>query len=207
MCELIIHMIRHGKTDSNTENLIAGVSDKPLNEIGKKEITRLISEGIYSEKVEFCFCSGLKRTFQTMRMIYPNVPFETEPLFNEINFGEYEDTCFEMFKTDEEYTKWITQDNSMSITAPGGEPIFIARKRLDLGLSKAVYRMNEKNIKEFAIFGHGNLFAEFTYVYLKDNRGIQTRIDSTFPNARGIKVKALFDKTNEINYELLGYIK
>ncbi|MBQ4252469.1 MAG: histidine phosphatase family protein [Erysipelotrichaceae bacterium] len=201
-----IHLIRHAKTDANTLNLIAGVSDRELNETGINELKQLVEKGSY-RPVQFCYTSSLKRAIQTKEMIYPDVPWKIDARFDEINFGEYEDTNFDIGKNDPAYLEWITQDNNMLITAPGGEDIVTIRNRLDEGLKACLREMDEMGIDEFAIVGHGNLYAELTYIYLHDNRNIKTRIDTTFPNGLGIIVEGWLNDSDEVELRYLEDIR
>ena len=71
-------------------------------------------------------------------------------------------------------------------------------------LNESINKMLALNVKEYAIFSHGNILAEFTYLKLNDNRNIKTRIDTTFPNSLGIRV--VVSVNEEIEFRLLDYI-
>ena len=207
MKKKIIHLLRHAKTDANTLNLIAGTVDRDLNEVGIAETQEFKRWGSYDDGVQFCYTSCQKRAIQTREIAYPDLPFKTDPRLNEIDFGDYEDTNFIMCKDDPFYRAWITQDNRMLITAPGGEEISEARKRVAAALRDSILEMDAKGITEYAVIGHGNLFAELTYLYLHDDRNVKTRIDSTFPNGLGIRVWGFINDEGEMELEYLDDIR
>lgn len=202
---MFINLIRHGKTKANELNLISGTTERDLSENGKKEILNYKRLNYYSNSVQCCFSSKQSRAIQTAKLIYPNLPLIIDENFNEINFGDYEDSNYEMFKDNPEYIRWIKQDNRMLITAPNGEPIREARIRLEEGLKKAIKYSRENKLKEIAIIGHGNLLSEFSYMYLNDERLLKTRMEDYFPNALGIVVN-INDEDKNMNFSFIKKI-
>ena len=142
-----IFLFRHGKTEANEKHLYCGKSDLPLSQKGEAELRAKVraesslnappaSRGIsiYPD-ISHCkiFTSGLKRTSQSLGILYPEIilqqarvpatSFEKksespskdehfseiviEPSFREINFGDFEMKSYEELKDKPEYQKWL----------------------------------------------------------------------------------------------------
>lgn len=111
-----IHLIRHGKTQANTEKRYCGHTDLPLSEEG---IRQLRAWSGYPKAAQF-FTSGLMRTEETLRLIYGEVPATAIRDLAEYDFGEFEMKTYEELKEDSRYIAWIT-DTEGSVACPGGE--------------------------------------------------------------------------------------
>ena len=110
------YLIRHGKTEANERRLYCGSTDLPLSETGRQEL-RSIHYPI--ENVRF-LTSGLCRANETMELLFPEQPYETEPQFREVDFGVFEMRSYNELKDDPAYQNWITGNNEDNIP-PGGE--------------------------------------------------------------------------------------
>ena len=86
---MTIYLIRHGKTEANERRLYCGSTDLSLSNAGKAELKKLHYE---IKNVRF-LTSGMKRTNETLRVLFGNVPFEVNPRFREVDFGIFE-MCF-----------------------------------------------------------------------------------------------------------------
>lgn len=111
-----LYLIRHGKTEANLQHRYCGSTDLPLSEIGRRELSEL-HYGI--EDVRFVI-SGMRRTEETLKLLFGDVEYETEPAFKEIDFGVFEMGCYEELKDREDYRAWLTGDNMRNVP-PGGE--------------------------------------------------------------------------------------
>jgi len=116
-----IYLLRHGKTEANEKRLYCGSSDIGITENGREELLK--------KKAEFCypsidnlslFTSGMKRTNETLKLLYGEVPFNALKGFKEIDFGDFELHSYEELKDREEYIKWISGDNNANV-CPNGE--------------------------------------------------------------------------------------
>ena len=88
-CVCMIYMIRHGKTDKNTANVLQGRSDIPLNGLGIKEAEDAAKKlsGIHFFKV---FSSPLIRAVDTARIVAPGTAPVIDPRLIEMDYGPYE---------------------------------------------------------------------------------------------------------------------
>jgi len=116
-----IHLIRHGATVANLQNLYCGKSDLPLAPEGEVELRKMVARGGYP-KAEGCrvLTSGMQRTQQTLKILYGDVAHEVEPAFREIDFGAFELQSYQQLKEREDYQEWMSGDNARN-RCPGGE--------------------------------------------------------------------------------------
>ena len=113
---MTIYLIRHGKTAANEKRLYCGSTDLPLSAAGKEELHTL---DFALNDIRF-ITSGMKRTDETLHILFGDVPYAAEPRFREVDFGIFEMHSYEQLKTTPEYQAWITGDNEVNVP-PGGE--------------------------------------------------------------------------------------
>ena len=111
-----IYLIRHGKTVANEQHLYCGSTDLPLSDGGREELHSMR----YDITPERFVTSGMKRTDETLRILFGNVPFSVDSRFREVDFGDFEMKSYEMLKDDPSYQAWLTGDNEVNVP-PGGE--------------------------------------------------------------------------------------
>lgn len=111
-----IYLIRHGKTQANLEHRYCGSTDLSLSQEGMAELAELR----YSVDDALFFTSGMRRTNETLRILFGDVAYRVLPAFREIDFGIFELHTYEELKEDPEYLQWITGDNFRNVP-PGGE--------------------------------------------------------------------------------------
>lgn len=97
MKELIL--IRHGETDSNKRGAFLGWTDVDLNRNGIKQSEDLAHK-LKGENIEKIFCSPLKRTLETAKIINSKLSVEIEKVegLKERNFGVWDNLTFEEIK-------------------------------------------------------------------------------------------------------------
>lgn len=113
---MTIYLIRHGKTEANERHLYCGSTDLPLSEKGRVELRSLH----YDIKNVRFLTSGMKRTNETLRILFGNVPYGEDPRFREMDFGSFEMRGYPELKDTPDYQAWITGDNDANIP-PFGE--------------------------------------------------------------------------------------
>ena len=111
-----IYLIRHGKTEANEKHLYCGKTDLPLSPAGEAELRKLH----YEVSAARFITSGMKRTEETLEILFGKVPSRKEPGLREMDFGEFEMRSYAQLKDDPAYQTWITGDNEANVT-PGGE--------------------------------------------------------------------------------------
>lgn len=111
-----LYLIRHGRTAANEAHLYCGSTDLPLSNAGRRELEDLRYP---LENVRF-LTSGMRRTEETLEILFGPVPHRAEPAFREVDFGKFELRSYEELKDDPDYQNWIAGDNERN-TPPGGE--------------------------------------------------------------------------------------
>ena len=111
-----IYLIRHGRTEANEKSLYCGSTDVPLCEGGKEELRQLH----YGFSGVRFLTSGMKRTNETLRILFGDVPYAEDPRFREVDFGGFEMYCYDQLKDLPEFQAWCTGDNEANVP-PNGE--------------------------------------------------------------------------------------
>lgn len=145
----MIYLIRHGKTAANEAHLYCGSSDLELSEAG----IQALKGTHYDITPDRFFTSGMKRTEQTLHLLFGDVPFTPEPELREIDFGAFELKGYEQLKDDPDYQRWISGDNE-SNTPPGGESGVAMTQRV-----LAAYRRIAALPGDTVIVTHGGVIA------------------------------------------------
>ena len=154
---MTIYLIRHGKTEANEKHLYCGSTDLPLSDAGTEELQSIHYD---IENVRF-LTSGMKRTNETLRMLFGDVLYEVDPRFREVDFGIFEMHSYEELKDTPEYQTWLTGDNEANIP-PNGESGLQMKERVLAAFSE---------IKEdTCIITHGGVIASIME-YLFPNEG------------------------------------
>ena len=144
-----IYLIRHGRTRANEEHLYCGSADLPLSPGGEAELRQLR----YVLPPARFLTSGMKRTEQTLSLLFGEVPHEIRPAFREIDFGRFELHSYQELKSDPEYLAWISGDNHGNIP-PGGE----SGEQMEERVLAAFRRLEAENIPTVLIT-HGGVIA------------------------------------------------
>ena len=112
---MTIYLIRHGKTEANEKHLYCGSTDLSLSDAGRAELQDIH----YKIKNVRFLTSGMKRTNETLDILFGDVPYVADPRFREVNFGIFEMHSYEQLKDRSEYQTWITGDNEANIPPQG----------------------------------------------------------------------------------------
>jgi len=116
-----LHLLRHGMTIANERRLYCGWSDPGLTEVGREQLLRLKECCDYPD-VANCeiISSGMRRTDETLQLIYGRAADRTIPDLREMHFGSFEMRSYAELKDDACYQAWI-MDESGTVCTPGGE--------------------------------------------------------------------------------------
>lgn len=112
-------LIRHGLTLGNVHKLYYGSTDLPLTKEGEATLLRKREICNYPT-AEHYFTSGMRRTEQTLELLYGAVPHKALPGLREMNFGAFEMRSYEALRENPAYQTWI-QDNMEENRCPNGE--------------------------------------------------------------------------------------
>ena len=121
----MVYLIRHGATWANEGHLYCGSTDLPLSEKGAAALGQLHYEIDAARYVT----SGMKRTNETLGILFGDVPFREDAAFREVDFGAFEMRGYAELKDDPAYQLWLTGDNEENVP-PGGESGAAMKKRV-----------------------------------------------------------------------------
>ena len=124
---MTVYLIRHGKTEANEKHLYCGSTDLPLSEAGKVELQALH----YRIKNARFITSGMKRTNETMQILFAGVPFETDSRLREVDFGSFEMHSYEELKATRDYQAWLTGDNETNIPPQGESGVQMTKRVME----------------------------------------------------------------------------
>ena len=128
---LRLFLVRHGETESNRRGLALGRADVPLNDLGRKQASRLAA-ALANEPLLAVYASPLQRTLDTAKPIAAahDLTVSIEPAFIEMDVGEVEGLTFAELR--ERYPQlletWASAQGPQS-AMPGGERLLDVQQR------------------------------------------------------------------------------
>ena len=157
-----IYLIRHGRTKANEQWLYCGSTDLPLSEAGENML-----KGVRYRVPKDCIfmTSGMKRTEQTLEILFGDVPHKVDTRFREVDFGIFEMRSYEELKQEAEYQQWISGDNERNIP-PKGESGLQMLERVLEGLKDL-----QKEKKDVVLITHGGVIAAMmSYLFPQEEK-------------------------------------
>ena len=155
---MTIYIIRHGKTEANEKHLYCGDTDLPLSDAGREELTPLH----YDIKNARFITSGMKRTNETLQILFGDVQYEVEPRFREADFGIFEMHSYEELKDTPDYQAWLTGNNDSNVPPNGESGVQMAERVL-----QAFSEIRE----DTCIITHGGVIAAIMeYLFPDENK-------------------------------------
>lgn len=163
-------LIRHGITEGNKNRWYYGSTDLPLTEEGKEDLLSLRERGLYPGPLESSvyITTGLKRTEETLRIIYEKEPDKTITELKEMDFGIYECKCFDELSCDEEFLKWA-YDETGDVKLKEGESRNQFSRRIAAGLEmlRAILREHHSVVAVC----HGGVISAIMMKLFPEERG------------------------------------
>lgn len=156
-----IHLIRHGQTDYNKQNIIQGSGiDSNLNETGRLQ-AGLFYEAYRHKAYSRVYTSTLKRTIQSVEtfIVKEKIPHTALNEFNEINWGIMEGRTSSP-ETSALYNSMVEKwkSGALDMTVEGGETPLDMYKRQVNGLQKLMQSQHEELV---LICMHGRALRSF----------------------------------------------
>lgn len=147
-------LIRHGLTDYNLKSRYCGFRDIDLNKTGKAQ-GQVIKNKLKKIKIDTVFCSDLKRSKQSARIIFGDSRCQIikNPNLREINFGRWEGLTFKQILKEYPfiYKKWL--NNPFSADIPDGEKMNCFINRVKKELKKIIKNNPDKTVALVTHFG------------------------------------------------------
>ena len=122
-------LLRHGKTEASVLHLYCGSSDPPLCDAGRAELRWLRKKRRIDATGLTRISSGMRRTDETLRLLFDAEPDRIEPDLREMDFGVFEMLDYNRLKADAAYQSWIA-DETGEFAPPGGESAAAFRVRV-----------------------------------------------------------------------------
>ncbi|MDR2756353.1 MAG: histidine phosphatase family protein [Planctomycetaceae bacterium] len=160
---MIIHLLRHGRTIANEKGFYCGSSDQPLSDGGIEQLRQLKTE-ISFPITERYVTSGLRRTIETLKILYDKTPDAVVEELNEYNFGDFEMKPYNDLKENPDYIRWISGDDDVS--CPNGESRKKFRERISYGF-ELVRAMKAESV---FIVCHGGVIASLMNMLFKEQK-------------------------------------
>ena len=143
---MILYLIRHGRTVANEAHLYCGSTDLPLSPAGTEALKHLS----YDVGDARFVTSGMRRTNETLGILFGAVPYTEEPRFREVDFGIFEMKSYDALKDDPAYQTWLSGDNEANIP-PLGE----SGNQMRLRVLEALEEIREDTV----LVTHGGVIA------------------------------------------------
>ncbi|MFA9462889.1 MAG: histidine phosphatase family protein [Velocimicrobium sp.] len=152
-----LYLLRHGKTEANKQRLYCGQTDIGLCREGREELLKQ-KETIVYPKADIYIVTGLKRTRETLEILYKDQPCVCMTEWNEMNFGSFEMKSYEELRDRAAYQNWI--QNIEKNPCPMGESQRQFKDRIQTGLKQLEELFREENDRSVLAITHGGVISE-----------------------------------------------
>lgn len=148
-----VYLIRHGATAANERRAYCGAADIPLSAAGRERLVRLRETARYPAADGLrIYTSGMRRTEETLALLFGEIPHSTVPGLQEMNFGAFELHSYSELKEEPAYLTWISGNNEKK-RCPHGE----SGEEMTRRVLKAFYELLAEG--EFLAVTHGGPIA------------------------------------------------
>ncbi len=169
MSSLLIHLLRHGKTEANEHHQYCGSTDMVLSVAGIEELNHF-KQRIHYPKADIFFTSGMLRTVQTLNILYDHPPHTPVSSLREMDFGAFELHSYEELKHDPDYLAWISDIENAR--PPRGERKIEFTHRVFTGFDGIInHYLDNEQVKCCCLVTHGGVIAALMYRFFPDHGG------------------------------------
>jgi broad specificity phosphatase PhoE len=112
----MIHLIRHGQSTTNAENLLVGRGDAPLSKLGRQQAIALRP---YMNNVVEVWSSPLRRAQETATLAVPHIVPKTAESFIEVDYGTMDGQPLSVISGEE----WRLFEQDHDLAFGGGESL------------------------------------------------------------------------------------
>ncbi len=119
----MIHLLRHGQSESNAQGLLVGRSNPPLTDKGRAQARR-VSEILVG--VREVWSSPLERARDTARLAAPHLEARVEESFIEVDYGALDGSPLAHVTDDQ----WRAFETDHSVSFGGGESLASVDERV-----------------------------------------------------------------------------
>lgn len=196
MNDIILYLIRHGKTYCNEEKLYCGSSNISLSDKGIEELKLLKGRNLYP-RCKLNYTSGSNRANETFDILYDHNKYIEKKEFWEYDFGDFELKSYEILKEDKDYVSWITDDTE-EFSCPNGESKRQFYKRIKEAFEVLLKEIEVSSEKEALLLCHGGTIGTLLWLFCDNSKNFYDYQPSC---GGGYKVKVSNDK--QIKMEIL----
>ncbi|MBR0451585.1 MAG: histidine phosphatase family protein [Oscillospiraceae bacterium] len=144
-------LIRHGKTQGNSERRYIGITDEPLSDVGRAEVERVRPDS----SLKLVYVSPLLRARQTASILFPQAEQRVIPDLRETDFGVFEGRSADEMFDDADYREWV--DGMCLGPCPGGESRGDVTRRAVPAFIEAVHDAEAAGVEEAVFVTHGGV--------------------------------------------------
>ncbi len=112
----MIHIIRHGESTSNAQNLLVGRGDAALSDLGREQAFALRP---YMNNVVEVWSSPLRRAQETAALAIPHIPAKTVEAFIEVDYGTLDGQPLSTLSRED----WRAFEHDHTLAFGGGESL------------------------------------------------------------------------------------
>lgn len=183
-----LYLIRHAKSIANEMEVYSGSTDISLSKSGIAKLEELKKSGIYPnvKEIDCFYTSDLKRTKQTLEMIYPNVEYKSLKELNEVDFGIYEMEFVKNVTHYKHHIEWYKRERFTMVDSPEGETTADVLTRINLAIYKIFTEMKENSHNNTALVIHGAVMAIIMEHFYKLTEGFYSWLPK---NGRGYMIE------------------
>ena len=145
------YLFRHGMTGMNERRCYCGATDVPLSGLGRRLLLQNKSEFLYPD-ISSCriVTSGMRRTEETLSLLYGALPHSADSRLQEMHFGSFEGFSYGELKERADYRRWIGGD-TMADACPCGE----SGSQMQRRVLAAFHELLALPGSDIALFVHG----------------------------------------------------
>ena len=197
-----ILIIRHGITEGNKKKWFYGATDIGLCDEGVAELVEQRDSGFYPdipEETQF-FTTGMKRTEETLEILFGDVEHGRITDMKEMNFGDYECRAFDSLKDDELFLEW-GYDQIGEVKLPNGESRNEFHERTRRGGQLLIDEHIAKNVPMTVMICHGGVISSFMDYLFGDERSMWDWMPEP-----GCGYEIILKDCKPVRYEAIGRI-
>lgn len=149
-----LSIIRHGRTEANSDGRYIGITDIPLSEEGKEELREKYEDNDYP-KVQKVYSSPLIRCTQTAEIMFPDRHISTVFDLREMDLGDYDGKYISQLVKEKDFAEWLKGKNG--IVPPNGESLEEMIKRTFAALQEILSDMMQEGLTHCAVVTHAGI--------------------------------------------------
>lgn len=190
VANVVITLLRHGRTLDNEASRYSGWIDSELSEAGRAEILKTkklyTKEGIFAVKIDQIYTSDLTRTIETANLLFQkDYPIHQLKDLREMHFGDFEGLSYEELKNNSNYQDWL--NHLFTYELPHGESFEQFTQRIDKVFQQIKTQVIERSLKHIVLVVHGGVIRYLLTKLADDSR---TFFEYEIPFAQGYQLSS-----------------